>query len=230
VFPSGSCGRFRCKVPRARVRSPMEKHAVADDESTRRNAKRSSPGANVSATRAGYLQLLGMERRERAERRGEARALPARRGSNDDLYPLLPVLLPTRDNTNHYHRLITGITANIEIMRVYACTRAHQRASRGYTCARARARARTLRRARSLALSARLTHSCRPAEDTAPSLISSSPPTLSPVLSLSLLFHPARHGIQRRCRHHLRDTGRGVSVGQVRCEPAPDEARSVRRR
>lgn len=34
----------------------------------------------------------------------------------DDLYPLLPVLLPTRDNTNHYHRLITGITANIEIM------------------------------------------------------------------------------------------------------------------
>ena len=40
-------------------------------------------------------------------------------GSKDDLYPLLPVLLPTRDNTNHYHRLITGITANIEIMCVY---------------------------------------------------------------------------------------------------------------
>lgn len=37
-------------------------------------------------------------------------------GSKDDLYPLLPVLLPTRDNTNHYHHLITGITANIEIM------------------------------------------------------------------------------------------------------------------
>lgn len=29
------------------------------------------------------------------------------------------MLLPTRDNTNHYHRLITGITANIEIMCVY---------------------------------------------------------------------------------------------------------------
>jgi len=63
-----------------------------------------------------------------------------RRGSNDDLYPLLPVLLPTRDNTNHYHRLITGITANIEIMRVYACARVHVRP-------RARARGRAGERA-----------------------------------------------------------------------------------
>lgn len=38
------------------------------------------------------------------------------------------------------------------------------------------------------------------------------------------LAAPPPHSIQRRCRHHLRDTGRGVSRGQVRCEPAPNEA------
>lgn len=81
--------------------------------------------ANVSATRRGYLQLLGMERRARGAAAEPGRC--QRGGSNDDLYPLLPVLLPTRDNTNHYHRLITGITANIEIM--HACACAYVRAS-----------------------------------------------------------------------------------------------------
>lgn len=56
-----------------------------------------------------------------AQCRGREPGRCQRGGSNDDLYPLLPVLLPTRDNTNHYHRLITGITANIEIMRACVC-------------------------------------------------------------------------------------------------------------
>lgn len=86
--------------------------------------------------------------------RGERAAEPGRcqrGGSNDDLYPLLPVLLPTRDNTNHYHRLITGITANIEIMRACVCARAH-----AGECVRV------------LASTQRLTRSYRPAEGVAP--------------------------------------------------------------
>lgn len=92
----------------------------------------------------GYLQLLGMERRARGAAAEPGRC--QRRGSNDDLYPLLPVLLPTRDNTNHYHRLITGITANIEIMHAYACVCVcvHAYVCRcGGVCVCARAQART---------------------------------------------------------------------------------------
>lgn len=110
---------------------------------------------------------------EASARRGAARRGAAaepgrcqRGGSNDDLYPLLPVLLPTRDNTNHYHRLITGITANIEIM--HACTCVYvpcARASDQHMCA--------------------CTSQAGPAKGVAPSLISSLPPTL--FLSYSFL-------------------------------------------
>lgn len=101
-----------------------------------RNPKESSrnrplTGANVNATlaRVIYSFLAWSEVHERAAQRPRPRQSPGaarcqRGGSNDDLYPLLPVLLPTRDNTNHYHRLITGITANIEIMRACVCAAA----------------------------------------------------------------------------------------------------------
>lgn len=47
--------------------------------------------------------------------------------------------------------------------------------------------------------------------------LSSSPPLLS-------LAGPPPHSIQRRCRASSAIPGRGVSRGQVRCEPAPNEA------
>jgi len=49
------------------------------DESTRRNAKRSSAGARTSARLARVIYSFLAWRGERAERRGEARALPAKR-------------------------------------------------------------------------------------------------------------------------------------------------------
>lgn len=73
------------------------------------------------------------------------------------------------------------------------------------------------------------TSQASPAKGVAPSLISSTPPTL--FLSSSFLSGrsaAAPHSIQqRRCRHHpaiRAAVRRGVSRGQVRCEPAPNEA------
>lgn len=110
-------------------------------------------------------------------------AASAREGSNDDLYPLLPVLLPTRDNTNHYHRLITGITANIEIMHACVYVSATDRAN-VYMCTSQAA--------------SRLIPSYRPAEGAAapsfsPLFLPRHPHSLSLFLSFlsSLSFSPA---------------------------------------
>lgn len=150
--------------------------------------------------------------------RGERAAEPGRcqrGGSNDDLYPLLPVLLPTRDNTNHYHRLITGITANIEIMRACVCARARRR-----MCART-------------CFDSAADPLLPPRGGCCPPLpcISSSPPTLSFSFSPSfILADSPMRGIQRRCGHHPRDAGRGgvrvVKSGANQCRTK----RSVRRR
>lgn len=154
-----------------------------------------------------------------AARRGAA-AEPGRcqrGGSNDDLYPLLPVLLPTRDNTNHYHRLITGITANIEIMHACVCLCVYVHA-----CARVCAREQTNMCA--------CTSQAGPAKGVAPTLISSSPPTLFLASSfLSGRSAAAPHGIQRRCQHHPRYGAAASAVAKSGASQRRTK-RSVRRR
>lgn len=191
-------------VAGVQVHLVLENRAERNDRRGRPQGNRLLASANVSATRWVIYSFLAW-RGERAAEPGRCQ----RGGSNDDLYPLLPVLLPTRDNTNHYHRLITGITANIEIM--YACV---------YVCTYTRARARASKRMYVYACISRALQRVL------------LPPLFLPhhPLSFSLLFSladpppPPPHSIQRRCRRIIRDTGRGVSRGQVRCEPAPNEA------
>lgn len=155
----------------------------------------------TSARLAGVIYSFLAWRGERAAEPGRCQ----REGSNDDLYPLLPVLLPTRDNTNHYHRLITGITANIEIM--YACV-----------CVYVHACARASRRTDQRVCVRMYFTSPGPAKGVAPSLISSSPPTLF-LASSSLVWQVRRRVAFNDVAGIIRDTGRG----QVRCEPAKAE-------
>lgn len=136
VFWSGSRGRFRWKPSPACSYLVLENRANVVSRRTEWSSGKApeSPPGGCERQRdsPGYLQLLGMERRTRGAAAEPGRC--QRGGSNDDLYPLLPVLLPTRDNTNHYHRLITGITANIEIMHACACVRVCGLCARERTC------------------------------------------------------------------------------------------------